>query len=70
MDLSHWCWHVSGMLELLVLPRTEMQSGEMLRYHLEKFVGISLVLALFRYTEVADTSTGFRMNKGRMIAAT
>ena len=58
------------MLEQLVLPRTEMQSGEMLRCRLEKFVGVSLVLAVFRHAEVADTSTGFRMNEGRMIAAT
>ena len=44
------------MLEQLVLPRTEMQSGEMLRYHLEFGVGVSLVLALYRYAEVADTT--------------
>ena len=47
-----------------------MQSGEMLRCRLEKFVGVSLLLAVFRHAEVADTSTGFRMNEGRMIAAT
>ena len=44
------------MLGLLVLPLTEMQSGEMLRCRLEFFVGISLVLALFRHMEVADIS--------------
>ena len=44
------------MLALLVLPRTEMQSGEILRFRSDSFLGISLVLALYRYAEVADTT--------------
>ena len=44
------------MLALLVLPLTEMKPGEMLRHRSNSFVGVSLVLALFRYAEVAENA--------------
>jgi len=42
--------------KLLVLPSTTVWPIEILRFHLEELIAISLELVLFRHEEVADTT--------------
>jgi hypothetical protein len=62
--LSNWCKHYFDMRQSLIPPRAILKFGEILSFHLQDYVNISLAKWLFWQVEVADTTVyGMNINK-------